>query len=117
MDISQRLELLREHQKAWENLDFTSDFRTYLEWFIPFTWELQGGVLSQQTANHSMMFIRIPSKIRGIPRKEWTIENLGFQFRNYTFDPSQNLLVALEHVSYVNISIDRLQLPHLIYHF
>ena len=106
VDVSQRLKLLREYQKAWDNLEFTNDFFVDLERDNFVAPELQGGVFSQKCSDHSIAFIRIPSKIRGIPHSEWSIEDVGFQFTHYTFDPSQNLLVLFEPLSYVHTSID-----------
>ena len=116
MDVSQRLNLLREHQKAWDNFDFTSELFVDLEQDCFFTCqEIQGGVLSQKATDRSITFIQIPSKIRGISHKKWSVENLDFEFTAYTFDPSQDLLVLFEPVSYAYIFIDKSHPSDILY--
>jgi hypothetical protein len=40
--------------------------------------------------------VQLPCKIKDIPERKWTINDLGFPIRDFTIDTSQNLVVALE---------------------
>lgn len=97
MDVAERLRLLRMQQDAWDKLEFTHDEVIYMHPQTPhLSWELQGGILSQQTTFRSLTFHQIPSKIRGIPPMLWSINDLDIEFVDYGFDPSQDLLVLAE---------------------
>ncbi|KAK7692362.1 hypothetical protein QCA50_003987 [Cerrena zonata] len=95
-DVAERLRLLRKHQEAWDNLEFTDDFVIDMHPHPFLSWELQGGVLSQQTTMRSISFRQIPSKVRGIAKKEWSIADLDIMFVDFGLDPSQDLLVLAE---------------------
>ncbi|KAH9950441.1 hypothetical protein B0H21DRAFT_535054, partial [Amylocystis lapponica] len=92
--IAERRAKLRSHQDAWGNCQFSASQS------IPMlqggVWELCGGVLAQSGNPTSLTFMQLPSKIRGIQGKEWTIEDVGFVIRDFTMDPAQNLLVMVE---------------------
>ena len=102
-----RLKLLRAHQTAWKNLTWTKkSVVPYNPTEIP--WRCLGGVLGS-AYNRSLRFIQVPSVFRGIEEKEWTVEDIGFRVGNFTMDPSQDLLVALEVETYVdNLSVMRI---------
>lgn len=90
---AERLRLLRAHQKAWDSLAWTE------EETIPMlegdTWELIGGVLGLADGPKAIMFRQLQSKLRGIPGRTWKVE-LNFTLRDFTLDPTQDLIAALE---------------------
>jgi hypothetical protein len=102
-----RLKLLRAHQTAWKNLTWTKksvvsdnpNATDHEDDEVP--WKCLGGVLGQ-ASSRSLHFIRVPSVFRGIEEKEWTVEDIGFRVGDFTMDPSQDLLVALEVETYVD---------------
>lgn len=60
-------------------------------------WEFLGGVLGL-SAGSRLRFIQVPSKLRSIEEKRWTIEDIGFKVKDFGMDPAQDLLVVLEIV-------------------
>ena len=96
LDIPERRRLLKDHQDAWENMEFTGD-RIIDDLRSPFlrSYELQAGVLSQQTARRSLTFTQIPSEARGIPFASRSLD-IDVNIADHTFDLSQNLLVIVE---------------------
>ncbi|RDB28805.1 hypothetical protein Hypma_015693 [Hypsizygus marmoreus] len=89
-----RLEALEKHQAAWDNFDWTKDQS------IPMLggglWELYGGVLAQSTTDGAICLRRLASDCRSIPELEWTVGGFGFPVRDFSLDPSQDLLVLVE---------------------
>lgn len=57
-------------------------------------WELCGGVLAQSDGRRDLDFWQLPSKIRGVSAKEWSV-TVDFDTADFTLDPSQDLLVAV----------------------
>ncbi|KAL0957942.1 hypothetical protein HGRIS_000123 [Hohenbuehelia grisea] len=89
-----RLEKLRAHQTAWSSFSWSSvqDFET------PLTdrFQLEGNVIAELTSEGTgVKFIQLPSVLRGIPMREWTVD-VGVLARDFFIDPDQNLLVLLE---------------------
>jgi len=99
------LKLLRAHQTAWKNLTWTKksvvSYNSFAREIRGMPWKCLGGVLGS-AYNRSLRFIQVPSVFRGIEEKEWTVEDIGFRVGNFTMDPSQDLLVALEVETYVD---------------
>ncbi|THH31534.1 hypothetical protein EUX98_g2634 [Antrodiella citrinella] len=58
-------------------------------------WELCGGVLAQSDGRRDLDFWQLPSNIRAIPAREWGVD-VDFDIADFTLDPSQSLLVAVE---------------------
>ncbi|KAF7985318.1 hypothetical protein HWV62_6503 [Athelia sp. TMB] len=91
-----RLQRLLDYQKAWSDLKWTGD-KT-----IPMgpgagVWELAGGVLGQAIGRRSSLrFTQLPSNYRGIQEKCWVVDTKSFDLRDFTMDPSQDLLVLVE---------------------
>ncbi|KZT05998.1 uncharacterized protein LAESUDRAFT_680684 [Laetiporus sulphureus 93-53] len=94
---AERLQLLKKHQEAWRSLNFKDDK------IIPMlkgeVWELYGGVLAQARSSNTLSFRQLPSIMRGIEEKEWVVEAMGFEIRDFTMDPSQDLLVVIQKPS------------------
>jgi hypothetical protein len=61
-------------------------------------WELYGGVLGLSTPEDALVFHQLPSDLRSIDQKIWTIgPDFGIRdMRDFTMDPAQDLLVLFE---------------------
>lgn len=83
--------MLRAHQAAWKSLSWTE------EETIPivqgYSWELFGGVLAQAEDPTSISFVRLPSKLRGLKKEEWSLQDLD-EFQDFAMDPAHDLLVT-----------------------
>ncbi|GLB41956.1 hypothetical protein LshimejAT787_1005560 [Lyophyllum shimeji] len=97
---AERLRLLDTHQRAWNNVARSSVQE------IPFTdgagsastlraWELTNGTLGL-AENHSIRFVQLPSRLRGISQSEWVIASFDFVIKDFAMDKSQDLLVVIE---------------------
>lgn len=93
LSTSERLSLLRSHETSWKNLDWNT--HTCLPVPEGTLWELYGNVWAHSRGNDAIYFVQIPSRLRDIPLRQWTIR-LGFPLRDFGMDPSQDLLVAIE---------------------
>ena len=92
---SDRLAILRERQEAWRTLQWRSKHEYPM--LGGGMWELYGGVLAQASGNRTLVFNQLPSVIRGIEEKEWRIEDVGMTIRDFGMDPTQDLLIIMEH--------------------
>ncbi|TCD69894.1 Amino-acid acetyltransferase, mitochondrial [Steccherinum ochraceum] len=90
---AERLQLLRKHRAAWKAMRHTSTHN------IPMSgggvWELYGGVLAQGINPRGLAFTQLPSRLRGIPEKNWTLEDVGFKIRDFGMNPGEDLLVLI----------------------
>ncbi|KDQ63441.1 hypothetical protein JAAARDRAFT_378522 [Jaapia argillacea MUCL 33604] len=102
LPTSTRLSLLKAHQKAWAELIYESS--SVLPPFKGSLWELAGGALattgnrfaeSGGKGNRLLTVRRLPSVLRGIEEKVWDIR-FEFEMKDFTIDPAQDLLVAVE---------------------
>lgn len=92
---SSRLEALKNHQSSWGSLKWSRELRIPME--DGGLWELYGGILAQSTEEGaSLTFIQLPSDLRSIEEKAWTLADLGLVVRDFGMDPSQDLLVLIE---------------------
>ncbi|KAF4623257.1 hypothetical protein D9613_002126 [Agrocybe pediades] len=93
---SARLQLLKAHQSAWRSLRWKKELK------IPMKsgglWELFGGVLGQSDEDNSLYFYRLPSELRNIEAKEWSLSagDIDVHVRDFAMDPSLDLLVLVE---------------------
>ena len=92
---SSRLEALKKHQSSWDNLKWSRELRIPME--DGSLWELYGGVLAQSTVEGTLTFMQLPSDLRSIEEKVWTLgPKLGLVVRDFGMDPSQDLLVLIQ---------------------
>lgn len=91
---SSRLERLRRHQYAWDTLKWTTD--TKFDMMTGHVWELYGGVLAQAEEGRRLSFRQLPSSHRGIEEKSWLVDISDIDLRDFSMDPSQDLLVIAE---------------------
>jgi hypothetical protein len=96
-----RLSILKKHQSAWKQLKWTKELTIPMMMSndslgIPQT-ELSGGVLGQKNRKDQFTFHQLPSELRGIKEKTWTLyPDWGFFTESFTMDPYQDLLVLVE---------------------
>jgi hypothetical protein len=93
LSTSERLSLLRSYETSWKNLDWN----THTSLPVPegSLWELYGNVWAHSRGNDAIFLVQIPSRLRDIPLRRWTIK-LDFPLLDFGMDPSQDLLVAVE---------------------
>ena len=91
----QRLAALRTRQLAWHSLAWSARSEQLMGGGG--YWELYGGVLAGCESSRTLVFRQLPSLIRGIPDKEWSIPDLDFDVDDFTMDPAQDLLVVVNH--------------------
>lgn len=97
LDTAGRLRACRQYQQAWNNLAFPDSQLINMQ--DGHAWELSGGVLCQAMRSRSgLACAQLACKIKDIPEREWTIDDFGFEIRDFTVDTSQDLVVALEIV-------------------
>ena len=94
LSVAARLDRLQRHQAAWKDLNW-SEYKT-VNMLAGHIWELFGGVLAQATGTDLLTFRQLPSHHRGIEEKIWTVDISRLNVRDFTFDPSQDLLVVAE---------------------
>ncbi|KAL5478455.1 hypothetical protein ACEPAI_2639 [Sanghuangporus weigelae] len=105
----ERLRRLRVYQSRWKHFDFKR--AQTVRKVTGSVWELASGVLAQgvstsvaehigRTAVRKLLFTRLPSSARVESRtREWTHEYPDFAIRDFTMDPTQDLLVLLRESS------------------
>lgn len=98
-----RLERLNQRQAAWDELTWAED--KCIETLTGQVWELYGGVLALSTADRrTLSFRQLPSHHRGIEEKTWTVDVSNLNLRDFTIDPSQDLLVIVGRPRRVYVS-------------
>jgi hypothetical protein len=96
LSIVDRLKRLRKHQEAWDTMTWTQD--SFIKMTRGQVWELYGGVLAQGRPKSSFMFWQLPSTSRGTETKHWSVhlDDSEIKVRDFTIDPSQDLLVIVD---------------------
>ena len=97
LTTSERFELLRRYETSWKNLEWSEHhtFPFYHERVSEFCGNVWGYASGSDT-NNTIDFVQFPSRLRGIPLRQWTLR-FDFVVRNFGMDPSQDLLVTLEY--------------------
>ncbi|KAL0577730.1 hypothetical protein V5O48_004279 [Marasmius crinis-equi] len=90
-----RLKQLEKHQQAWSTSTWSYS-ETY-DFSFSRAWELAGGVLGFCDNTNGFTFIRLPSLYREIEKEQrsFKVEEVGGTVEDFSFDPSQDLLVAV----------------------
>lgn len=106
----EKLDRLKKHQEAWKELKWSRDLK------IPMSsgglWEIYGGVLAQNTEQGEIQFYQLPSDLRGIEEKRWTLPgDFGFVVRDFSMDPGQDLLVLVQTLDAPGESLSLDQVP------
>ncbi|KAH8998839.1 hypothetical protein EDB86DRAFT_2910402 [Lactarius hatsudake] len=94
LTTSERLELLKNYEASWKNLEWNE--HTTISSPAGSLWELYGNVWAHSRGSDAIEFIQIPSRLRGIPMRQWTLR-FDFDLRDFGMDPSQDLLVMIEN--------------------
>lgn len=98
MSSARRLEQLDKHTSAWKNLKWSREITIPME--DGTLWELFGGVLVQNTIDNRLHIWQLPSDLRGIEEKKWTLgPNFGFTMADVAMDPLQDLLVLIDGIN------------------
>lgn len=111
LDRPTKRRLLRAYQNAWSRVRSLSarESNTVVARLEDGpAWELAGGVLGQSVGTTTLRFRQAASKFRGVQEKAWDVD-YGFNIRDFTMDPGQDLLAALREPQtfsdvYVSIS-------------
>ncbi|KAI0717883.1 hypothetical protein C8T65DRAFT_104910 [Cerioporus squamosus] len=98
LTVSERLAALEEKTDAWRRLAWK------FEEDIPATGnsksgKFYGGVFAQAENHRSIHLWQLPSRIRGIERKKWTLDDVGVRISDFGIDPAQDLLVIVQDIS------------------
>lgn len=94
LDYASRLDTLRKYQDAWRALRWTEVEN--IDMLQGNLWELSGGVLAQTSrGNTEILFRQLPSRIRKIEQKTWSVSTQELHLRDFTMDPSQDLMVLI----------------------
>ena len=94
LTTSNRLDLLRHYEASWKNISEWNEHTIVSG--RGGVWELYGNVWAHSRESGVIEFVQLPSRIRGIPMRQWTLK-FGFAVRDFSMDPSQNLLVTIEN--------------------
>ena len=95
MTTSERFDLLRKYEASWKTIEWTE--HNSLISGTGGVWELYGNVWAHSKERDDVIeFVQLPSRIRGIPMRQWTLR-FEFSVRDFSMDPSQDLLVAIEN--------------------
>jgi hypothetical protein len=95
MSPAERLDKLRQYMTAWDALEWGPN--ETIEMSAGNLWELYGGVLAQCVSDGGIKLRQLPSDHRCIKSDIWFVETLGIHVRDFTMDPSQDLLVLIEN--------------------
>ena len=95
---SERLSLLRSYETSWKNMDWNEHNSFPVPASDGSLWELYGNVWAHSRGDDIIDFVQIPSRLRGIPLRQWTLR-LDFPLRDFSMDPSQDLLVTIERAT------------------
>ncbi|KAL1739840.1 hypothetical protein HDZ31DRAFT_48695, partial [Schizophyllum fasciatum] len=88
--VADRVQRLDEYAEAWRSLEWSTETHVPFEGNL---WEIAGGVIAcTSLLNQDINFVQLPSRLRQIEQKTWTL-NMPQRLRDFTIDPSQDLLV------------------------
>ncbi|PCH42277.1 hypothetical protein WOLCODRAFT_101849, partial [Wolfiporia cocos MD-104 SS10] len=93
-----RFQMLQDHQQQWDAPE--CDAAEMIPMYDPRLWELYGGVLVQAQGNRALNFMQLPSVLRGIEQKIWTISDVGCLIADFSIDPAQDLLAIVEDATH-----------------
>ena len=96
---SERLELLRSYETSWKNIQWSEHHTFSYPEGPPSRWKLYGNVWAHCIARNAIDFVQFPSRLRGIPMRQWTL-TFDFDVRDFNMDPSQDLLVIIESINW-----------------
>ena len=94
--VAARLEKLRAHQAAWKSLKWSQESVIVLPNYVVF--ENFGGVFAVGIGTYTdgIRFIQLPSVLRGIDMRDWSIQNLDFHIGDFCMDPAADIVAVLD---------------------
>jgi len=96
LTTSERLESLRNYEASWKKLEWTEHHT--ISYPQGLAWALYGNVWAHSRGSDAIDFVQLPSRLRGIPIRQWTLR-FDFDVGEFSMDPSQDLLVIIENTS------------------
>lgn len=106
------LNALKRHQNAWDELKWSRQSRLPMR--SGGLWELYGGVLAQSDEKGGISFIRLPSDLRSIEEKQWSLgPSFPCSVRDFAMDLSQDLLLLIEKPHWVGQTADHTYRLHI----
>ena len=95
-----KLPQVKRYEEAWLSLTDEDVSRSEFVWNLPGApaWDLARGILSLCAGPRTIQFRQLPSSVRGIPERTWELD-LDFDIVDFTIDPGQDLMVAIEVTS------------------
>ncbi len=97
LPASERLTVLRARQSAWKRISWLSQEDSPAS-SDSMLWELYGGVFARDQNRSTLHFWQLPSQIRRIDERKWTLDDVGVRIYDFSMDPAQDLLVIVEEV-------------------
>ena len=97
LTTSKRFDLLRKYEASWKNIEWNEHNTIISSTGGPGVWELYGNVWAHNNESDAMEFVQLPSRIRSIPMRQWTLR-FDFAVRDFSMDPSQDLLVVIADI-------------------
>jgi len=98
-DLSSRLEAIRRHTDAWNNIQFPTRKQIPMEHSLGIengqAWDLVSGILAQARPHGGISCVQMPCSIKGIPERKWVVLT-EFPIYHFVIDLTQDLLVAIE---------------------
>jgi hypothetical protein len=89
-DVSTRLHKLRQHVDAWNNLDWVESRVSIPNLALHL---IRKGMYISLGQDASVTCIQLPSRIRDLPLRTWTLHNIGLSIQKMAADPQSDLLV------------------------
>jgi len=108
LSTSERLELLRSYEASWKNFEWSE--HNIVPYSRGLAWDFCGNVWGHSRGSDAIDFVQMPSGLRGISLRQWTL-TFDFDVRDFSMDPSQDLLVTIENRNIPNLC--RIQLHAL----
>ncbi|CAE7212593.1 unnamed protein product [Rhizoctonia solani] len=110
----EKLRLVKEHQRQWKTTSWTQvdmyPLKKRNSSSVSSTYDFCGGIYAQGFSlpgigehTRRLDLYQLPSVNRGTPWKQWSIEDLGVDVRDFVMQPDYDLLVLLE----INKSLPR----------
>jgi hypothetical protein len=96
-NMAARLKKLRAHQDAWNSLRWSQESVIVLPDYTVF--ENFGGVFAVGIGENTdgIRFIQLPSVLRGIEMRDWSIQNLRCRISDFCMDPAADIVAVLDN--------------------
>ncbi len=96
LSIPERRERLQACNDAWKYFRFSACIELNVSRHTHVMYIAQGGILTfVQERGHKIIFVQIPSNLRGILMRQWE-HSFSFVPLKYALDPSEDILVVFQ---------------------